>query len=147
MKKYTIWLSSFLLLFVLSSCNPKMKKSTSTSTPNSQTTAAMTKSDMLVGKWKFADIHGKEDMDEAGMKMLKSFFGSLKLSFSEDRTYTAFIMGKDDGGNWKLNDSEDKVLMRKSRFCFEEIIKWLRKKNALAKWNIHCQGVSFYKFS
>ncbi len=111
MKKYTIWLSSFLLLFVLSSCNPKMKKSTSTSTPNSQTTAAMTKSDMLVGKWKFADIHGKEDMDEAGMKMLKSFFGSLKLSFSEDRTYTAFIMGKDDGGNWKLNDSEDKVLM------------------------------------
>jgi hypothetical protein len=88
-----------------------MKKSTSTSTPNSQTTAAMTKSDMLVGKWKFTDTHEKEDMDEAGMKMLKSFFGSLKLSFSEDRTYTAFIMGKDDGGNWKLNDSEDKVLM------------------------------------
>ena len=111
MKKQTTLLFSFLLLFILSSCNPKMKKSTSTSTPNSQSTAAMTKSDMLVGKWKFADVHGKEDMDEGGVKMLQSFFGSLKLNFNKDKSYTAFIMGKDDGGNWKLNDSEDKVLM------------------------------------
>ncbi len=110
MKNYSI-LFSFLLLFVLSSCNPKMKKSTSTSTPNSQSTATMTKSDMLVGNWKFDDVHGKEAIDEAGLKMLKSFFGSLKLNFNKDKTYTAFIMGKDDGGNWSLSSNEDKVLM------------------------------------
>jgi len=111
MKKYTIWLSSFLLLFVLSSCNPKVKKSTSTSTPNSQSTAVMTKSDMLAGKWTFEDVHGKEAIDESGMKMLKMFFGSLKLNFDKGGTYNAFIMNKDDGGNWKLNESEDKILM------------------------------------
>ena len=111
MKKHSILLFSFLLLFVMASCNPKMKKSTSTSTPNSQSTTAMTKSDMLVGKWKFADVHGKEAIDEDGMKMLKMFFGSLKLNFDKEGIYTAFIMNKDDGGNWKLNESEDKILM------------------------------------
>ena len=111
MKKYSILLSSFLLLFVLSSCNPKMKKSVSTSAPNSQSTAAMTKSEMLVGNWKFADVHGKEAMSEEGLKMLKSFFGSLKLKFEKDKNYTAFIMGKDDGGNWNLSSDEDKILM------------------------------------
>jgi len=30
----------------------------------------MSKSDLLVGNWKFADVHGKENMDETGIKTI-----------------------------------------------------------------------------
>ena len=117
MKKHSIGLFSFLLLFVLSACNPKMKKSVSSSTSEAQTTSTdspkkeMNGKEILVGKWAYNDIYGKEDIDEDGKKMLQMFFGSMKLSFDKNNTYSAFIMDKDDGGNWKFDELESKIIM------------------------------------
>jgi len=116
MKKYSILLISFLFLFTLASCNATKKgTSTSNSTSSSQPANTMSKSDLLVGNWKFADVHGKENMDETGLKMLTAFFGSLGFNFAKGGSYTAVIMDKDDTGNWKLNANEDTIQMNSTK--------------------------------
>ena len=60
----------------------------------------------LSGKWKFHELHEKEKMDSAGIKMLLMFFGSMSLQFDQDGLYKAFMMGKDEQGNWAIKDKE-----------------------------------------
>lgn len=103
MKNFSIQLFSLLLLLVLSACGGAQKAKTS---PDK-----LSKSEMVIGTWKYADVGGKEDMDPKGLKFLESFYGDMMFTFTAEKRFSAAMMGKEDAGIWQLNSAEDKLIL------------------------------------
>lgn len=103
MKNLSIQLFSLFLLFGFTACGGAQKAKTGSNN--------LSKSEMIVGTWKFADVGGKEDMDPKGLKFLESFYGDMMFTFTSENRFSAAMMGKEDAGGWQLNNAEDKLIM------------------------------------
>ncbi len=71
--------------------------------------------ELIKGAWQYEDVVGKESMDSTSLTMVERFFGSMTFDFNEDGFYQAFLLGKDDAGEWKLDEKEEKILIVSSK--------------------------------
>ena len=73
--------------------------------------ATAQKAELLVGKWKYEDINGKEEMDEEGLKffkMMEEHFREMTMYFKENGHYKNNLMRSDEG-TWSLTNKDRKI--------------------------------------
>ena len=68
----------------------------------------------IIGKWAYADMHNKEELDDMGREMAEKMFASLELNFRTDGTMSLGMMGKLEGGTYVFDASNDKLIHGKS---------------------------------
>jgi uncharacterized protein YeaO (DUF488 family) len=71
--------------------------------------AQNTKTDSLIGKWKFYDIYNKQGLDSPTIKLVKEYFSEMTLYFKFNNHYKTFLMNHNEEGIWSLNEATKKV--------------------------------------
>ncbi|RZJ68431.1 MAG: DUF5004 domain-containing protein [Flavobacterium sp.] len=64
----------------------------------------------LIGKWQFSDLTDTGDLDAQSVEMTKMIFKDFQIEFSADKKVSVAVMGKTEGGTWKMSDEKTLVI-------------------------------------
>ena len=66
--------------------------------------------DLIIGKWVFKEAYNKENIDRAGLEMLKSdVINKMTFNFMKNGKFEAYFMGETGAGNWSLSKDSKKI--------------------------------------
>lgn len=73
---------------------------------NAQTAADLT------GTWGYQNVFEQEKLDSTSVKMLDMLFGNMTLAFNSEGDYRAVMMGEEDNGTWKYQETENILVLK-----------------------------------
>lgn len=69
----------------------------------------------LHGKWKYADIYEREQIDSTGQRMVEKMFAHMFIYLKPNQHYKAGFTGKTEEGQWAFDSSSRKIILHSGK--------------------------------